>query len=78
MKFKVERLERRDYIPRVDTLIYVKHVAIPLIWLECNHQLQWNPDFVLMEDGISPHTEYYTSYECEKQGVPIFDWVSNS
>ncbi|KAF8242962.1 hypothetical protein K440DRAFT_670336 [Wilcoxina mikolae CBS 423.85] len=74
----VEKLKRSEHIRGVDAWRYVKHVAIPLMWSECHHQLQRNPDFVLMEDGASPHTANYTSREHEKQGVPKLDWVSNS
>jgi hypothetical protein len=77
-KFKVEKLKRGEHIRGVDAWRYVKHVAIPLMWPECHRQLQQNPDFVLMEDGASPHTASYTSREREKQGVPKLDWVSNS
>ncbi|KAF8248736.1 hypothetical protein K440DRAFT_545932, partial [Wilcoxina mikolae CBS 423.85] len=76
--FKVEKLKWSEYIRGVDAWRYVKHVAIPLMWPECHRQLQRNPDFVLMEDGASPHTANYTSREREKQGVSKLDWVSNS
>jgi hypothetical protein len=77
-KFQVEKLKRRELIREVDAWRYVKHVAIPSMWPECHPQLQQNPDFVLMEDGASPHTASYTSREREKQGVSKLDWVSNS
>jgi len=77
-KFKVEKLTRGEHIRGVDAWRYVKHVAIRSMWPECHHQLQQNPNFVLMEDGASPHTASYTSREREKQGVPKLDWVSNS
>jgi len=77
-KFKVEKLLPGEYIHGVDAWRYVKHVVIPLMWPECHHQLQQNPDFVLMEDGASPHTASYTSCACKTQWVPKLDWVSNS
>ena len=58
-KFKVEKLKRGEHIRGVDARRYVKHVAKLFMWPECLAQ----PDFVLLEDGASPHSAHNTSRE---------------
>lgn len=77
-KFKVEKLKRHEHTRGVDAWRYVKHVAKPIMWPECKRQLQQNSDFALMEDGAASHSAHFTCREREKQGIPKFEWVSNS
>ena len=68
-KYKVDKIKRGENICGVDAWRYVKHVAAPLIWPESRRQLEWNPDFHLMEDGAPSHTAHYTTKEREKHGM---------
>ena len=68
-KFRVDKIKRSEHTRGVDAWRYVKHVAVPLMWPECQRRLQDNPEFVLMEDGAASHSAQYTSREREKQGI---------
>ena len=55
-KFRVDKIKRAEHTRGVDAWRYVKHVAVPLMWPECQRRLQDNPEFVLMEDGAASHS----------------------
>ena len=62
-KFRVDKIKRAEHTRGVDAWRYVKHVAVPLMWPECQRRLQDNPELVLMEDGAASHSAQYTSRE---------------
>ena len=68
-KFRVDKIKRAEHTRGVDAWRYVKHVAVPLMWPECQCRLQDNPEFVLMEDGVASDSAQYTSRERQKQGI---------
>ena len=76
-KFKIDKLKRGDG-RGIHSWRYVKHVARPILWPECQRQLQQNPNFVLMEDNAPAHDSDYTNCEREKEGISKIDWPPNS
>jgi hypothetical protein len=76
-KFKVENIKWGEHVRGIDAWGYINHIAKPLMWPECHHQVQQNPSFILLDDGASPHTANYTSRERETEGIPNLACVSN-
>ncbi|RPB07494.1 hypothetical protein P167DRAFT_457768, partial [Morchella conica CCBAS932] len=76
-KFKISKIEHKKG-SGVDAWRYVKHVARPILWPECERLILENPNFILMEDGAPSHTATFTNVERLKKGIPKAIWPSLS
>ena len=76
-KFKIHKMTRGEG-RGINAWRYVKHVARPVLWPECQKQLLRNPGFIRMEDNAPCHNAYYTTREREKEGIAKVDWPPNS
>ena len=72
-KFKVQKIDRNEGKSGINAWRYVKYVAEPLMWPECQKR-----DVILMEDNAPSHSAVYTAREREKHNIEKLDWPANS